>query len=240
MPLRPARKVMSRRPVPVRRCFALLSLVLLPLILAGPSSLCAEEDAPEPPKYETIDESIARGDLDDVKRHLAADPERVNHGKNPKLNPLQQAILRKKTGIAILLLEAGADPDKPDPSKRTPTHLAVERGLAKLIPILLKHKADPNRLDKDGWTPLHHAAAKDNLEVAKALLKGGADPMTRSARGGTPLHEAAASGGREIIQLLLEHKIDPKAKAKSGVTALDVAKENKNQPAIEILESLDE
>jgi ankyrin repeat protein len=59
--------------------------------------------------------------------------------------------------------------------------------------------------------------------------------MTLSELGGTPLHEAAASGGAELIRLLLDHKVDPDLKSKQGVTALDLAKQYKNQPAIDAL-----
>jgi ankyrin repeat protein len=59
--------------------------------------------------------------------------------------------------------------------------------------------------------------------------------MTLSALGGTPLHEAATGGSKELIVLLLMAKIDPSVKSKTGVTALDLAKEYKNQPAIDAL-----
>ena len=59
--------------------------------------------------------------------------------------------------------------------------------------------------------------------------------MTLSELGGTPLHEAAASGGAEIIRLFLDHKVNPAVVSKQGVTALDIAKQYKNQPAIDEL-----
>ena len=218
------------------------SLLALLLLFAPALPMGAQVEEPSavpeasgPPHYKTIDESIARGDLADVHRHIVASPESVNTGKNPTLSPLQQAILRNKTEIAVVLLEAKADPNQVDASKRTLVHLAVERGNAALIPVLLEYKSDPDQLDKDGWTPLHHAAAKNKVEVAKALLEGGANPKIRSERGGTPLHEGAASGSKEMILLLLKFKIDPNVVSKTGVTALDVARQSKNAEAIEIL-----
>lgn len=188
------------------------------------------------PAYQTIDEAIAKGDLADVKLHLAANPASAKQGGRPTSRPpLEQAVLRNKTEIAILLLESGADPNTSNASKRTPLHLAVDRNNPKVAAALLKHGAKPNERDESGWTPLHHAAAKNQLETAKAILAGGADPMTLSELGGTPLHEAAASGGKEIILLFLEHKVDPSVKSKEGVTALDIAKKYNNQPAIDAL-----
>jgi len=187
------------------------------------------------PAYQTIDEAIAKGDLADVKLHLAATPDAANQGRDKTRSPLAQAVLRNKTEIALALLEAGAKPDGLDSSQRTILHLAVDRGNATVVAALLKAKANPNLGDKDGWTPLHHAAAKNQLEIAKLLLAGGANPMLLSKLGGTPLHEAAASAGAELVQLLLDHKVDPTIKSKENVTALDIARKYNNQAAVKVL-----
>jgi type 1 glutamine amidotransferase len=188
------------------------------------------------PAYQTIDEAIARDDIADVKLHLSQNPECLHKGGRANSRPpLEQAILRNKTAIAILLLESGSNPNSANASLRTPLHLAIDRNNPAVAAALLKAGAKPDAPDQAGWTPLHHAAARNQLETAKALLDGGANPMVLSELGGTPLHEAAASGGREIIRLLLEHKVDPSLKSKQGVTALDLAKQYHNQPAIEEL-----
>lgn len=191
------------------------------------------------PTYPTIDQAIAKGDLEDLRLHLTINPQSANKGgKETSRPPLEQAVQRNKPEIAALLLKSGANPNSADASLRTPLHLAVERNSPAMATALLKAGAKPNARDTGGWTPLHHAAAKNQLETAKAILAGGADPMTLSELGGTPLHEAAASGGEEIIRLFLTHKVDPAVKSKQGVTALDIAKEYKNQKAIDVLSKL--
>ncbi len=186
------------------------------------------------PRYATIEEAIARGDLAEVRLHLAFDPATATRAGKGGL-PLHQAILRNKTEIALLLLESGASADVPDRTARTPLHLAVERGNVALATALLVRHARPNERDALGWTPLHHAAAENKVAVARALLDGGANPKTLSDRGGTPLHEAAASGGAEMIRLLLDVGVDPKVVSQTGVTALQVAREFKNEAAIALL-----
>ena len=106
--------------------------------------------SPTAPLFATIDEAIARGDEADVRRHVAADPARVQGAKGARLTPLQQAILRKQTAIAQLLLAAGADVQAPDGSGRTPLHLAVERGDEEMVAELLARGADPARRDRPG------------------------------------------------------------------------------------------
>lgn len=186
--------------------------------------------------YTTIDEAIAKDALDDVKLHIAANPDSLNKGGRANSRPpLEQAILRNKTAIAVFLIESGAALDGAEGSPRTPLHLTIDRNNPTVLSALLKAGAKPSPPDQAGWTPLHHAAAKNQTENAKILLGAGANPMALSELGGTPLHEAAASGGKELIRLLLDHKVDPNLKSKQGVTALDIAKEYKNQPAIEEL-----
>lgn len=187
------------------------------------------------PVHATIDVAIARDDLDDVKRHLAANPELLDTGASSR-PPLPHAILRKHTAIALHLIDAGANVDITDSADRTPLHLAVERDNPELCAALLKAGANPRMRDRTGWTPLHHAAARNRLEVARALLDGGADLKTLSEGGGTPLHEAAASGGAEIIQLFLDRGVDRTVRSKTDVTALDIAREFKNEAAIPLLE----
>lgn len=193
--------------------------------------------SPSVPLHGTIDEAVARGDQADVRRHLAADPARVHGAPGARLNPLHQAILRRQTPIALLLLSRGADPQAPDSSGRTPLHLAVERGDLDVVWALLQRGADPTRRDKIGWTPLHHAAAKDQLRIARMLLDAGVDPNVRSERGGTALHEAAASGGAEMVRLLLARGTDPAIRSATGVTALDIAREFGNDAARAVLEA---
>ena len=208
--------------------FALLGVLsFLPCVHAAPAAA---------PTSATIDEAIARGDLDDVKRHIERDPSQVRGKADAKLSPLHQAILRRQSKIVLLLLDHGADVQAPDSSGRTPLHLAVERNDAGIVGELLRRKADSTKRDRIGWTPLHHAAAKNRMEIATLLLDSGMDPNLRSELGGTALHEAAASGVVEMVNLLLARGIDPTVRSKPGVTALDLAREYKHPEVVAILE----
>lgn len=193
--------------------------------------------SPSDPLYATVAEAIARGDADDVRRHLHTEPTRVHGAPGARLTPLHQAILRRKPEIVDLLLEHGADVLAADASDRTPLHMAVARGDARVVDTLLRRGADPARRDRQGWTPLHHAAAKGETEIARLLLAHGTDPNVLSALGGTPLHEAAAGGSVEVARLLLAAGTDPSVRSKTGVTALDVAREYERSDVIRLLET---
>lgn len=193
---------------------------------------------PTAPLHATIDESIARGDLEDVRRHLDRDAALANGSERARMRPLHQAILRRRPEIVRLLLERGADPRVADGSLRSPLQMAVERADAALVDLLLRAGADVNVRDKAGWTPLHHAGAKNQLAIARRLLEGGADARILSQLGGTALHEAAVGGGPDLLRLLVERGADPAVVSQTGVTALDLARQYGNAPGVAYLESV--
>lgn len=225
---------------PHRRLCSLCLLGLTLFGLAGGAAfrLSAAEAASAAPTYATIDEAIARGDVEAVKAFLHRDPMSARGRPEAKLSPLHQAILRRQVKIVPLLLEAGADPQAPDSAARTPLHLAVERGDAQIVRELLRRKADPTKGDRAGWTPLHLAGAKNRVEIAALLLETGMNPNLLSQLGGTALHEAAAAGSKEIVQQLLARGVDPTIRSKQGVTALDLAREYKHPEVAAILEQV--
>jgi type 1 glutamine amidotransferase len=188
--------------------------------------------------YQTIGEAIARNDLEDIRRHLEADPGLLNKPGRGNLTPLHQAIMRKREDAVELLLEAGADPNIVTPGKESALHLAIDRGLKRSAGLILESGIDFSIRNKGGWTALHLAGAKNRNEIMKMMIEAGADVNLRSELGGSPLHEAAVGGDAELIHMLLEAGCDPKVASKTGVTAYDIAVEYKNTVAAEILKPL--
>ena len=98
--------------------------------------------------YGTIDEAIAKGGVEDVKKFIESNPKILQGEGGTKLAPLHQAILRRKTAIALFLIGRGADVNAPDNAARTPLHLAVERNDRAVLVALLDGKAEPVRRDR--------------------------------------------------------------------------------------------
>lgn len=195
-----------------------------------------QSDIPPIVKYDSIERSIAMGDISDVERHLALSPDLLNAPGRGSYTPLHQAILRKKGDLANRLLEMGADPNVATKSKQTALHIAISRSDLNATQAVIDAGADLRLKDGSGWTALHLAAAKNKLELARVLLQSGADINALSDAGGTPLHEASVSGSRELIQLLLDRGVDPTVVSKTGKTAADHAIEFKNEAAIQLLQ----
>lgn len=194
-------------------------------------------DIPPILKYRSVEEAIARGDFQDLQRHIERQPSIVNQPGRGQYTPLHVAILRQHRVAVDLLLENGADPNLLTSADENALHLAVKRGTSEMVEALMNAGAKASQRDRVGWTPLHHAAAKSKIDIAKALIRMGADVNFRSAAGGTALHEAAASGSGEMIELLLKAGVDAGLKSENGKTALDVALEFENQAAISILQN---
>lgn len=207
----------------------------------GTSSMSDKADsipsaAKKPVEQASLSAAIAKGDLEQVKAIIEANPDSAKAEANPRMPPLCMAILRQKGAIAKVLIEHGVDVNATDSSQRTPLHLAVERNLRDVVALLIVRHADLTSRDRAGWTPFHLAASKDRVEIMKLLLAASEQPLPLSQCGATPLHNASFHGSAEMIRLLLDFGVDPATKSKTGETALTIAIANENEAAIKLLE----
>lgn len=111
--------------------------------------------------------------------------------------PLQAAVQLAGGAAVRRLLEAGADPDRPDTRGQTPLHLAVIFGKAEAVDALLAGGADPKATNPDGKTP-GDLAKESGEEALQARLDAAAGvtrppPRVLGASDGKRLLEAAAA-----------------------------------------------
>jgi ankyrin repeat protein len=132
-----------------------------------------------------------------------ADPE----GRAAPESPLQATLaliddparpLAAIQSVLSRLLEAHANPDRPDAERRTPLHRLLGGGRveptlrdeARLQPIvlsLLHGGANPNAPDAAARTPLHWACRHGLVQCGGTLLELGADPRVADAAGQLPI-----------------------------------------------------
>ncbi|XP_027765041.1 NF-kappa-B inhibitor beta [Empidonax traillii] len=96
--------------------------------------------------------------------------------------PLHVAVLRRDLELVQLLLRAGADPNRPEPScGRSPLHLAVEAQSPEVAECLLRGGAHPDPCTFSGYTPLYSARRRPDPRLPPLLRRFGArDPPSDS------------------------------------------------------------
>lgn len=138
------------------------------------------------------------------------------------LTPSECDERRRREEIVRILLDHGANPDKPRGSDGCPLDIAAERSLEGAVAALLKAGANPNGAYGEGW-PMLWAASRKNLPIARMLLDAGADVNRRPDELPSALMGACEVGSVEMALLLLDHGADINAQDGDDDTALHMA-----------------
>lgn len=162
------------------------------LEVAAPEAVAAVDAAGRTPLHAAVQagsEPLVR-----VLVGYRADVGAVDAGGRPPL------LYATSPGVAVALLEGGADPCASDASGQSALHLACGHGHADVLYALLAYDAVRarrvlnGREAGEGYTPLHTAAAWGHLDCAALLLSAGADPRAVTRSGHTPEQLAAGYG----------------------------------------------
>ena len=82
---------------------------------------------------------------------------------------LHQAAFQGRPGVAMVLLEFGADPNATASNNQTPLHIACRRDRPKVVLLLLKHGADIEAKDSGGFTPRQRAGHFKRANIVRML-----------------------------------------------------------------------
>ena len=108
-------------------------------------------------------------------------------------------------GLALDLLDRGADPWASSLAGDPPLALAVRLGWSRLQQRLIAQGVALDARDSHGMTALHLAAALGREPALKLLVAAGASPEQRAADGQTPLGVALSAGRRDLADWLDWH-----------------------------------
>jgi ankyrin repeat protein len=109
---------------------------------------------------------------------------------------LMMAAINNQLELAKLLIEQGADVNKPG---WTPLHYAATRGHREMMRLLLDHEAYIDSESPNGTTPLMMAAYSASPLAVKLLLEEGADPTLANHGNATALDLAIKGDHQQSV-----------------------------------------
>jgi uncharacterized protein len=193
----------------------------------------------------TVFDAIAAGDVEHVRRIVAADPAASAARDADGLSAVLRARYRFHLEIVDVLLAADPDLDlfdaaavgrtdrvwdllgaQPNLARAyaadgfTALQLASFFGHVEPARLLLDAGADVNAVSRNQMQvqPLHSALAGRHHALCELLLERGAQVNTAQQDGFTPLHEAAQHGDRRLVDMLLARGADRLATKTDGET----------------------
>ena len=166
----------------------------------------------EPLHQNTALHLAATGGYSDLVRYLVRSRANINVRDSLGQTPLLTAT---SEAIQIILLEAGADPNRRGLDAATALHYAAYFGFLDAVRLLVSQGADVDARNKEEQTPLWvacsntHIPEEKSVAIAKILLQSSASPNAVSKVGGrTPFDEAICQNRPKVVRLLLEKGAD--------------------------------
>lgn len=137
----------------------------------------------------------------DVFKMILAKGYPLDQRNGQSLTPLELAIQMQQTGLAVALIEKGADPFVTDNNGECSLTLAFNSANEELLNAIVNNSA--NAADLQGDSILHYAARNADAKTVQFLLEKGLDRSRRNNAGETPYDVAKRWKRNDIANLLL-------------------------------------
>ena len=197
----------------------------------------------------------ARNDHMEVCSHIISTTKCDLDLQNTEADTVLHIAVRQENHPLVKCLVKLCKPNIQGRSKKTPSHIAVEKGNLGICRLLLRAtQCDPNLQCEGGFTPLHIAAYHSKTDIVNAIIAVRSNPNIQSTAviiecnpnikdddGNTPLHIAARAPSdhnmcRAMCKAILKlNQCDPNVENCKGNTPLHIATRHNHIDAVVIL-----
>jgi len=179
-----------------------------------------------------------RGDVAQLAKLLDRGADPNDSGDEHGTTALTTAAFQGHLDAVRLLLERGADIDRPNKFGARPLFVAATNARPQVISFLLKAGASLSA-EADGGLTAFMEAARSTPDTVRVFLRHGVDVNAVSSKGYTALQCAAINElhGPAIIPLLLDAGADPAYRDSQGRTAKDLALERGREKNAAVLDA---
>ncbi|XP_046582741.1 fibronectin type 3 and ankyrin repeat domains protein 1-like isoform X3 [Haliotis rubra] len=179
------------------------------------------------------------GDLETVKRILAAGHVDINTRGFYSLTPVMEAAWWGRSDVVEFLVGRGADVSLVDSTSNNVLYYACIGGDLETVKLIVSWNVlDINSRGDYSRTPVMKAARNGHSDVVEFLVGRGADVSLVDRFGDNVLHSACIGGDLETVKLIVSHKVvDVNARNNNGETAVYLARLLGHQRVVEYLVS---
>ena len=138
--------------------------------------------------------------------------------------PLLQAIIRNQES-AILILQAGANPNAINKDNLSVLHLAAQNGHLEIVErIIAEGQVDLNIVDNDkAQAPIHSAVHNKRYNIVEVLADAGVNLNIKNKEGCGVIGEAIKNNDSQMVKLLLAKGADPNISLKVAGANIEVS-----------------
>jgi len=166
---------------------------------------------------------IGAGDIEQVRRLLDQNPNRLNEKNDDGMTPLNHASYLGSSEMVKELTARGADASIGDNDNSLPIHCAAISGDTLTLALLLAYGADIDARDNNGLTPLLFALSYRKFDAAGVLLDHNADVTIAANNTMSTLHYAVFVRQPNLAERILKLGADPGARTRNSQTPLHMA-----------------
>lgn len=184
--------------------------------------------------------AAAAGDVAAARTALAAKAD-LEARNEERQTPLVVATKAERTRVALLLLEAGADPDTQDAIEDSAFLYAGAEGLNEILRATLRHGADVSSTNRFGGTALIPASEHGHTETVQILINAGVPLDHVNDLGWTALLEAIVLGDGsadqvDVVRQLIGAGADPRLRDRDGRTPRALAAARGYTAIVEVID----